>query len=632
MGEYCEYNLSEIVDLNHFQRLMKEFYRITKIPHALISVDGTMLSYEGWHDICTKFYRKSEKGMERCLESLDILVKKTKELNSGEYDIRICKNGLVEAYAPIKIDGYHIATLIFGQFFIEAPDLDAFKKEAKVLQLDCKEYYETLNSVPIISEKQLDSYMKFYIELSHMLSQIGLNNLLQKQNKKELMLINKELDDMVNIRTKELRTINYRLKSEIKSIKAMEKKLKDSEERYRSLIELLPYGVLVIREGNVIFANSKGLKYFNMVSVEQIKKYKYTDLFCPHEDYMKIYLENLELLERNHKLDQTEEKLVNKITGETMYFETSIVKIAYEGEEAILVVFKDISDKKSLEVINKKVIEYNRILNESLEYERLRTEFFANISHEFKTPINVISSALQISELILKNKTDIDEVGNSLNKYINMMKKNCFRLIRLVNNLIDITSIDLGHLKLNLENADLIQVIEDTIEKVSSYADKKNIDIVFDTDIEVKYMSFDKEKIKRVLLNLFSNSIKFTETFGTIYVSIYDKTSKIYISIKDTGIGIPVEKQKYIFDRFVQVDKSLSRNHEGSGIGLSLVKSLIEMHDGNIELNSSYKKGTEFIIELPVKVIDENHAVKLDIENKNIDIETVKIEFADIYL
>lgn len=632
MGEYCEYNLSEIVDLNHFQRLMKEFYRITKIPHALISVDGTMLSYEGWHDICTKFYRKSEKGMERCLESLDILVKKTKELNSGEYDIRICKNGLVEAYAPIKIDGYHIATLIFGQFFIEAPDLDAFKKEAKVLQLDCKEYYETLNSVPIISEKQLDSYMKFYIELSHMLSQIGLNNLLQKQNKKELMLINKELDDMVNIRTKELRTINYKLKSEIKSIKAMEKKLKDSEERYRSLIELLPYGVLVIREGNVIFANSKGLKYFNMVSVEQIKKYKYTDLFCPHEDYMKIYSENLELLERNHKLDQAEEKLVNKITGETMYFETSIVKIAYEGEEAILVVFKDISDKKSLEVINKKVIEYNRILNESLEYEKLRTEFFANISHEFKTPINVISSALQISELILKNKTDIDEVGNSLSKYINMMKKNCFRLIRLVNNLIDITSIDLGHLKLNLENADLIQVIEDTIEKVSSYADKKNIDIVFDTDIEVKYMSFDKEKIKRVLLNLFSNSIKFTEAFGTIYVSIYDKTNKIYISIKDTGIGIPLEKQKYIFDRFVQVDKSLSRNHEGSGIGLSLVKSLIEMHDGNIELNSSYKKGTEFIIKLPVKIIDENHAVKLDIENKNIDIETVKIEFADIYL
>lgn len=632
MGEYCEYSLSEIVDLSHFQRLMKEFYNITKIPHALISVDGTMLSYEGWHDICTKFYRKSEKGMERCLESRDILAKKTKELNSGEYDIHICKNGLVEAYAPIKIDGYHIATLIFGQFFIEAPDLDAFKKEAKVLQLDCKEYYETLNSVPIISEKQLDSYMKFYIELSHMLSQIGINNLLQRQNKKELTLINKELDNMVNIRTKELRNINYRLKSEIKSIKAMEKKLKDSEERYRSLIELLPYGVLVIREGKVIFANSKGLKYFNMVSVEQIEKYKYTDLFCPHEDYMKSYLEGLESLERNNKLHQAEEKLVNKITGETMYFETSIVKIPYEGEESILVVFKDISDKKSLEIINKKVIEHNRVLNESLEYEKLRTEFFANISHEFKTPINVISSALQISELILKNKTESDEVGNSLNKYINMMKKNCFRLIRLVNNLIDITSIDLGHLKLNLENADLIGMIEDTIENASTYASKKNIDIVFDTNIEVKYMSFDKEKIKRVLLNLLSNSIKFTEVFGTIYVSIYDKTNKIYISIKDTGIGIPLEKQKYIFDRFIQVDKSLSRNHEGSGIGLSLVKALVKMHDGNIELNSSYEEGTEFIIELPVKLVDENYAVKLDLENKNIDIETVKIEFADIYL
>lgn len=390
MSEYCEYTLSEIVDLNHFQGLMKEFYSITKIPHALISIDGTMLSNEGWHDICTKFYRKSEKGMERCLESVDILVKKTKELNSGEYDIHVCKNGLVEAYAPIKIDGYHIATLIFGQFFIEAPDLEAFKKEAKTLQLDYKEYYETLNSVPIISEKQLDSYMKFYIELSHMLSQIGLNNLLQR---------------------------------EIKSIKSMEKRLKDSEERYRSLIELLPYGVLVIREKNVVFANSKALKYFNMVNVEEIKRYKYTDLFYPHEDYAKSFYKNLELLEYNHKPYQIEEKLVNKITGETMYLETSLVEIAYEGEESLLVVFKDISDKKSLEVINKKVIEYNKILNESLEYEKLRTEFFANISHEFKTPINVISSALQISELILKNKIDNEEVENSLNKYINMMKK-----------------------------------------------------------------------------------------------------------------------------------------------------------------------------------------------------------------
>lgn len=205
-------------------------------------------------------------------------------------------------------------------------------------------------------------------------------------------------------------------------------------------------------------------------------------------------------------------------------------------------------------------------------------------------------------------------------------------MIRLVNNLIDITSIDLGHLKLNLENADLIQVIEDTIEKASTYASKKNIDIVFDTDIEVKYMSFDKEKIKRVLLNLFSNSIKFTEAFGTIYVSICDKRNKVCISIKDTGIGIPSEKQKYIFDRFIQVDKSLSRNHEGSGIGLSLVKSLVEMHYGNIELNSSYSEGTEFIIELPVKIIEENQVAKLELENKNIDIETVKIEFADIYL
>jgi len=133
------------------------------------------------------------------------------------------------------------------------------------------------------------------------------------------------------------------------------------------------------------------------------------------------------------------------------------------------------------------------------------------------------------------------------------------------------------------------------------------------------------------MLNLLSNAIKFTDSGGNINVNIYDKGENIIISVKDSGIGISKDKQDIIFDRFRQVDKSLTRDHEGSGIGLSLVKSLVEMHGGKISIQSEYGKGSEFIIELPVKTVLE----KSDKENHEMQqqghVEKIHLEFADIY-
>jgi signal transduction histidine kinase len=109
---------------------------------------------------------------------------------------------------------------------------------------------------------------------------------------------------------------------------------------------------------------------------------------------------------------------------------------------------------------------------------------------------------------------------------------------------------------------------------------KENINLIFDTTVEEKIMTFDSRKLERILLNLLSNSVKFTKPGGSIYVTVYDKKNSVIISVKDTGVGIAKEKQKIIFEKFIQVDKSLSRKHEGSGIGLFLVKSLVEMHKG----------------------------------------------------
>jgi signal transduction histidine kinase len=198
--------------------------------------------------------------------------------------------------------------------------------------------------------------------------------------------------------------------------------------------------------------------------------------------------------------------------------------------------------------------------------------------------------------------------------------------------MIDITKLDAGFFELELKNCNIVNVVENITLSVSEYIKHKSIELVFDTDIEECIIACDPDKIERVMLNLLSNSIKFTKQGGSMRVNMYDKGESIIISIKDTGIGIPNDKTGIIFDRFRQVDKSLTRKQEGSGIGLSIVKSLIELHGGKISVLSEYGKGTEFIIELPVVVLPEDKGKCRVIEAESQErIERIHIEFSDIY-
>lgn len=292
---------------------------------------------------------------------------------------------------------------------------------------------------------------------------------------------------------------------------------------------------------------------------------------------------------------------------------------------------KNILERKRTENLRLKIQEQGKLLDEAMEYDKLKTEFFANLSHEFRTPINVMTSTLQLLNLIREKKHD-SENEEKIKQYYHIMNQNCYRLLRLVNNLIDITKIDTGYFKINLRNENIITVIEDITLAVTGYAESKGLEVIFDTDIEEKIMACDPEKIERIILNLLSNAIKFTPFGGKILVSIEDKKSSIMISVKDNGVGIPYAMQKSIFEKFIQVDKSFSRNREGSGIGLSLVKSLVEMHGGTIGILSEYGNGSEFIIKLPARVLSEEQTTILEANIARASNEQrVNIEFSDIY-
>ncbi|MGK0465586.1 PAS domain-containing sensor histidine kinase [Clostridium sp.] len=270
------------------------------------------------------------------------------------------------------------------------------------------------------------------------------------------------------------------------------------------------------------------------------------------------------------------------------------------------------------------------LLNQAIEYDKFRTDFFANISHELRTPINVILGTVQLMDLKFKELFNInDEKGK---RHLETMKQNCYRLVRLIDNLIDATKIDAGYFQIHLSNCNIVSVIEEITLSVAEYVENKGISLIFDTEIEEKIIACDKDKIERIMLNLISNAIKFTDLGGDLLVNIFERNDNIVISVRDTGIGISKEKQKCIFDRFIQVDKSLTRNKEGSGIGLSLVKALVEMHGGKMFLESEVNVGSEFSFEIPIKQLPESEEKYVN-NNFNADSNTEKIhiEFSDIY-
>ncbi len=269
------------------------------------------------------------------------------------------------------------------------------------------------------------------------------------------------------------------------------------------------------------------------------------------------------------------------------------------------------------------------LYDDTLENEKFKTEFFSSVSHELKTPISIILGAIK---LIDQSKSDHITEEKKAAKHFEAIKHNCYRLLRLINNILDITKIDSGFINIYPVNCNIVYLIEEITQSVAPYARNKNITLEFDTEDEEIFTAVDIDKIERIILNLLSNAIKFTPFGGIIKVNVGIAGDKVYISIKDTGLGIPQNKQSTIFERFKQVNSSLTREFEGSGIGLSLVKSFVSLHEGDIKLISEENKGSEFIIELPICSCEYNKMDNTYINNSQDKIiDAINIEFSDIY-
>ncbi|MDW0110050.1 sensor histidine kinase [Sporosarcina aquimarina] len=314
-----------------------------------------------------------------------------------------------------------------------------------------------------------------------------------------------------------------------------------------------------------------------------------------------------------HKLEFTKD-------GITYHTKTMFQPILNQNNEVekIIALGVDISDE---EMANKSMA---KLL-------KAQEELFINTSHELKTPLTVIFSGAQLLNLYLEQDSLEDHKEDILN--INKRTfRNCYRLTRLVNNILDISKIESGMYELNLSNFNIVGIIDDIVESVSEYTKSKGVKIIFDPDMEELFMAVDVSKFDRILLNLISNAIKFSIPGETILISLAEKDKDtVSISVRDEGIGIDEEDIDAIFEKFTQLNRNLNRIAEGTGLGLPIAKSLAELHGGNISVKSIIDKGSTFTIELPIKKIDNEHSKQFHNGNMDRD-ELIKYEFSDIYL
>jgi len=262
-----------------------------------------------------------------------------------------------------------------------------------------------------------------------------------------------------------------------------------------------------------------------------------------------------------------------------------------------LAVFQTLADQIAISLDNARSFELaQQAVEEMREVDRLKSEFLANMSHELRTPLN---SIIGFSRVILKG---IDGPINDLQQQdLDAIHHSGQHLLDMINNILDLSKIEAGKMELNIEEIQLKDVVESVISTARGLVKEKAIKLVTDIPQNLPVVNADRTRVRQIMLNLLQNAAKFTEE-GTITVKIQTmpKENIVKISVIDTGIGIAKEDQEKLFERFSQVDSSLTRKVGGSGLGLSITKLLVEMQGGVIDLESQVGKGSKFWFTIPI--------------------------------
>lgn len=376
-------------------------------------------------------------------------------------------------------------------------------------------------------------------------------------------------------------------------------KLDENKKTYYGLIQTLPEGIMLVNKytKNQVYTNKYMMRLLKDIGLDNFNK------------IIDKYLENNEEINfKTFYLNQEKNKRIS----------IAIEKV--HKQDNLLVIVRDLEIEQQLESAYSKL----QIIKER---NKFKTEFLTRAFSIIKKPINTI---FEVNKFLDINREIYD--SDSIKSYTKTVKQNSYRLKRLLNNIEEISKIEAGIYYRNYKIYDLVKYLEEIVYLCREYTKPKDLNITFESNKREVLIFMDKEKIERIILNLLSNSIKFTEKGGKINVSLKVDKKDVIIGIKDNGSGIPSNKLDFIFENFEQVNRSLSRTAEGTGVGLYLVKKLALVHHAKIKVNSKIGYGSKFEVILKDNYLESTKENRHKLEDIIIDKESIDLEFSDIYL
>ncbi|HCG3019116.1 TPA: HAMP domain-containing histidine kinase [Clostridium perfringens] len=402
------------------------------------------------------------------------------------------------------------------------------------------------------------------------------------------------------------------LQKKIYELKELEFLLDREELLFNKMISIIGDYTFIFKDEKLFYLNNEALEFLGISNKESI-------LFENMEILYEKILEKQVYLKEKGSVDSYQEIIFKNLNGG--YSNGEVYTLPFEDNYKIIVI-NDITKKNN-------ALRLNKYLKDKLEEEHIKGEFFTNICHELRTPINVISSALQLNNLNIENKNIKSIERNNL-----VIKQNCLRLIRTINNFIDANKISEGQIETNIMVLNIVEVVENILDASAEYINKKKINFIFDPDFEEIFIAIDSEFLERIILNLLSNSVKYGRKNGNIYVKIYFEGKDLVIMIENDGIAISYDEQKYIFDKFTKSNKALNRTQEGSGLGLYISKSLMKMQGGDLKVEIYEGYGNKFKLYFyDVDLFKETERTEHIVNNNYYNLkEKAEIEFSDIYI
>jgi K+-sensing histidine kinase KdpD len=371
----------------------------------------------------------------------------------------------------------------------------------------------------------------------------------------------------------EMNELNRQVVKKNRELEFSQAIIRKKEKMFKTFFISVPVPLAIVsNNGRVMFINSSFQELVDEDNIKNIINKKIFSIIKSKSD------ESLnDLFMKSHSI------ISGVVAGkkEEKYVDMEFVDI-YNNDEETLIIFNDVTSKIKIGMLRAE-------MENNIFQERIKRDFLSNISHDLKTPINVIYSAAQLISVYVM-------AGNreALKKYNLISRLNCIGLIRLTNNLSP-----------NMQVGNIVEIVEETITSLIDYAKNRNINLLFDTDEEEIFVRYDEEFIQRIVINVVSNAIKFSKEGGKIEVIIKKYEKKVKLFIIDNGIGMEEEFVERAFSRYAMGKNNESRNEKGTGIGLFVVKKLVEKQNGVISINSKLNEGTQIEIEFNKELFND---------------------------